>query len=206
MMSLRAYLGFVPSSSYYVQQESHVFGILSASLMGRQILEDVLAFLYLSEPNLSPEEKEFRALVWKYHGATEYIKSQEEQNPSNSVLPDVREQCAKALQSLERNSLFAALKKSDWRKYDNIKRGTEGYVIRDHEILKRYQIARKNYDLPHRILSNFVHFSGFSFVLTTKPERMEIPYYISILYLVRFLAEALGAFGRDVSSIRSRSK
>jgi len=28
----------------------------------------------------------------------------------------------------------------------------------------------------------------------TKPERMEVPYYASILYLVRFVAEALGAF------------
>jgi hypothetical protein len=27
-----------------------------------------------------------------------------------------------------------------------------------------------------------------------KPERMEVPYYISILYLARFVAEALGAF------------
>ena len=194
IMSLRAYLGFIQSSKYYEQEGNFVFDVSSASLMGRQILEDVLAFLYLSERNLSSEEREFRALVWKFHGTTEYVKSQEEQNPLDPVLSDVRDKGERALESLEKNSLFIALKKSDGRRYDDIKRGSQGYVVRDYEILKRHQIARKQYDLPRRILSNFVHFSSFSFVLMTKPERMEVPYYISILYLVRFVAEALGAF------------
>jgi hypothetical protein len=28
--------------------------------MGRQAIEDMIAFLYLSEPNLSPEQEKFR--------------------------------------------------------------------------------------------------------------------------------------------------
>ena len=193
MMSLRGYLGFVQSSRYYAQEGNTVFDISSASLMGRQILDDVIAFLYLSERNLSADEREFRALVWKIHGSTEYIKSQEEQNPSDPVLTEVRDKRDKALESLEKNSLFLALKK-DGRRYDAIKRGTQRYVVHEHGILKRHKIVPKHYDLPHRILSNFVHVSSFSFILMAKPERMEVPYYISILYLARFVAEALGAF------------
>ena len=92
--------------------------------------------------------------------------------------------------SLKKNPLFVSLKKPNGRRYDDIKRGPKGYVIRDNEVLKRHEIARKHYALPRGILSNFVHFSAFSFVL--KSERMEVPYYTPILYLVRFVAEALG--------------
>jgi hypothetical protein len=54
--------------------------------MARQVLEDGVSFIYLCEPNLTPEEEEFRRQVWLYHGAAEYVESLEFHNQSHPDL------------------------------------------------------------------------------------------------------------------------
>jgi len=54
--------------------------------MARQVIEDTLTFLYLSEPNLTAAEKQFRQLVWQFHGLTESIESAEFAELSNPDL------------------------------------------------------------------------------------------------------------------------
>ena len=49
----------------------------SACVLARQVLEDALAFFYLAQPNLCAEQKEFRILVWKYHGYCESVEAAE---------------------------------------------------------------------------------------------------------------------------------
>jgi len=63
LMSLLGFLRFIPSSWFFAKEGESIIDLSSASVMARQVLEDVLMFLYLSEPNLPTEQKEFRALV-----------------------------------------------------------------------------------------------------------------------------------------------
>jgi hypothetical protein len=50
------------------------------------LLEDVISFLYLSEPNLTQEEQDFREFVWRFHGYTESVESAKLASPSNPEL------------------------------------------------------------------------------------------------------------------------
>jgi len=75
MMSVQAFLRFIPSSKFHAQEVEFAVDLSSASVMARQVMEDAIAFFYLSEPNLTTEEKVFRALVWQLHGATETLDS-----------------------------------------------------------------------------------------------------------------------------------
>ena len=75
MMSLQAFLRFIPSSSFHAKEGAYPIDLSSASIMARQVMEDVISFLYLSEPNLTTEQKAFRELVWRLHGASEMIDS-----------------------------------------------------------------------------------------------------------------------------------
>src|SRR5215510_14543136 len=68
MMSLSGFLRFIPSSRYFAGVGDVVIDLSSASVMGRQVLEDIISFFYLSESKLTLEEKEFRELVWRFHG------------------------------------------------------------------------------------------------------------------------------------------
>src|SRR5271170_5925370 len=63
MMSVQAFLRFIPSSQFHAQEIELAIDLSSASIMARQVMEDAIAFLYLSEPNLTKEEKMFRTLV-----------------------------------------------------------------------------------------------------------------------------------------------
>jgi hypothetical protein len=86
LMSVDAYLRFVPSSSFYVRGEAQLGDVSSPSTMARQVLEDAVSFIYLCEPNLTPGEQEFRRQVWLYHGAAEYVESLEFHNQSHPDL------------------------------------------------------------------------------------------------------------------------
>jgi len=61
-MSLLGFLRFIPSSRFFASEGECIVNLSSASVMGRQVLEDTLAFLYLSEPNLTGEQKHFVSL------------------------------------------------------------------------------------------------------------------------------------------------
>jgi hypothetical protein len=90
LMGLVGFLRFIPSSKMHAKEGEQIVDLSSASVMARQVLEDTLTFLYLSEPNLTPEQKLFRQLVWQFHGLTESIESAEFAEPSNPDLPATR--------------------------------------------------------------------------------------------------------------------
>ena len=191
LMSLRAFLGFVSSHEAYAQKWNNVFDRSSPSVLARQVFEDILSFVYLSEPNLSREEKEFRAEVWKYHGGKEYIEFCELLSPKNSALPGVRVDHDKIAAIVKSDPLLNNIQE---RLRDDVEKGRKNRVLYDKAILQRRGIEEKPYKAPHKILSNFVHLSGFSSVLMRQSELMEVAYYSSILYLAQFVAEALGVF------------
>jgi hypothetical protein len=62
IMSLDAYLSFVPYSSTYTNRGAETFDISPISVLARQVMGDVLTFLYLAEAKLSEEEKSFGPL------------------------------------------------------------------------------------------------------------------------------------------------
>jgi hypothetical protein len=191
LMSLRAFLGFVSLDQNFAQKWNNVLDRSSPSVLARQVLEDILSFLYLCEPNVESKEKEFRATVWAYHGGREFVEACEFVSPSNSALPDLRSDRDQVAARVRSDPLLSDIK-GPLKGY--VRNGTKNRVVYDREILQRRGIEEKHYSGPHKMLSNFVHFSGFSSVLMTTPERAEAPFYTSILYLARFVAEALGAF------------
>ena len=75
MISLAGFLRFMPPSRFYAKTSPEIIDLSSASVLARQVLGDLLAFFYLSQPGLRPEQKEIRELVWKYHGFCEAVEA-----------------------------------------------------------------------------------------------------------------------------------
>jgi hypothetical protein len=152
MMSLLGFLRFIPSSEFFAKEKVVIVDLSSASVMARQVLEDVLSFLYLSEPNLSKEQKEFREFVWRYHGLGESIESAELLETakwSNPDLPATRGLRAKMRAQLVQNPLLAAIEKN---LRGRIREGDKNWVLYENEILERRGIITSRYDLPRKVL------------------------------------------------------
>jgi hypothetical protein len=78
-----------------------------------------------------------------------------------------------------------------------IRNGTKNRVLYDREILQRRCIPEKHYLGPKKKffeLRTLLRLFVFSNVDARAHGGMEAPFYTSILYLARFLAEALGVF------------
>src|SRR5882672_2174130 len=74
LMSLLGFLRFIPPSRFHAEKEV-VIDLSSASVMARQVMEDALSFFYLTEQDLTNEEKQFREDVWRFHGTAEKMES-----------------------------------------------------------------------------------------------------------------------------------
>jgi len=68
--------------------------------MGRQVLEDTISFFYLCERNLSPEEKSFRELVWRFHGKSEHVDSAKLAEVANPELTPAGVECEELRQKV----------------------------------------------------------------------------------------------------------
>jgi len=198
LMSLLGFFRFIPSSHFHAKEGESVIDLSSGSVMARQVLEDVLSFLYLSEPNLAKGEKAFRELVWRYHGFGESVESaelMETANWSNPDLPATRELRVKMRDQLMQNPLLAAIDNS---LRGRIREGDKNWVLHENEVLERRGIIRSRYDLPRKVLSNFVHFSTFSHHLILQTEsdwqRSWPEFFMPTLSVAAFIAEALKVF------------
>src|SRR5258707_1304603 len=198
LMSLLGFLRFVPSSQFHAKEGESLIDLSSAAVMARQVLEDVLSFLYLSEPNLPKEQKDFREFVWRYHGLGESIESAELLETlewSNPDLPATRELRKKMRTRLIENPLLAAIEQP---LRGRVREGDKNQVVFDGKILERRGIITSRYDLPRKVLSNFVHFSSFShsLILDTVGHWQESwpAFLMPSLSVAAFIAEALIVF------------
>lgn len=198
LMSVEAYLRFVPSSAFYVRKQAQLGDVSSASTLARQVLDDAISFLYLSDRNLTPEEEEFRRRVWLHHAATEYVESLEVQNPSHPDLSTRRAERDTARRLVQQSALLKAVERG---RRGRIRNGQEGQVLHPDQILERRAIKDKHYDLPRKILSNFAHFSGFSYIMMQAPIN-ELAFFVSLLCVARFFAEALEVFSQTFPHTR----
>jgi hypothetical protein len=195
LMSLIGFLRFIPSSQFFAKEGECIVDLSSASVMGRQVLEDTLAFLYLSEPNLTDEQKLFRKQVWQFHGYTEAIESAEFADPEDPDLPLKREILEKARALLEENPLLAEVE-SNLR--GRIRAGDKNQVVYDAAILDQRGIMTRRYDLPRKALSNFAHFSDLShkMIMETSGDWQKCWYafFLPSLSVAAFIAEGLQVF------------
>jgi len=198
LMSLLGFLRFIPSSQFHAREGQNIIDLSSGSVMARQVLEDVLSFLYLSEANLTKEEKDFRAFVWQYHGLGESIESAELlETPewSNPDLPATRELRARMRDELMQNPLLVAIENP---LRGRIREGDKNWVLYENEVLERRGIIRSRYDLPRKVLSNFVHFSTFShhLILQTESDWQKSwpEFFMPTLSVAAFIAEAIKVF------------
>jgi hypothetical protein len=193
MMSLLGYLRFIPSSRYHAKAIDVVMDLSSASVMARQVMEDALSFFYLSEPNLTSEEKQFREDVWRLHGAAEKMGSARYANLSNREDTPVAAERERLSEIVAKHPLFKTLKDGG-----RIKKGQVGQILHDREILERRGIETDLYDLGKKVLSNFAHFSAFSHELMMETdadwEKSWRSFLSPALYAANFTAEAIAAF------------
>jgi hypothetical protein len=162
LMSVQAFLRFIPSSKFHAQEVEFAVDLSSASVMARQVMEDAIAFFYLSEPKLTKQEKTFRALVWTLHGATETLEALDYLLPDRADTQLTVDTQNRAKETLN-GPLYAAMLdniKGDRR--GRIRRGKEGRVLHDEEILSRRGIQLDAYRFWRKTLSNFAHFSTLS--------------------------------------------
>lgn len=199
MMSLMGFLRFIRSSQYFASQKESITDLSSASVMARQVLEDVVSFLYLSEQNLTQEEQAFREYVWRYHGYTESVESSKLAVPSNPDLPAAIADRDKAHEFLTNDPrLVARLATIERSRRGRIRRGDEQQVLHDDEILERRSIQTEHYDLPRKVLSNFAHFSALSgiMIMETRAQWEESwpCFFLPTIHVAYFSAEILQAF------------
>jgi hypothetical protein len=195
MMSLVGFLRFVPPSRFYAKVSQEMIDVSSASVLARQVLEDLLAFFYLSQPGLCPEQEEIRVLGWKYHGYCETIEASRLALASNPDLPESEERAKQMLAKIEAHPLFEV--KSSTTK-GRIRKGQIGILLHDEEILKIRGINPDYYNLPRKVLSNLAHFSSLSVSILNATSRdwhqSWTQFILPAYHVVRFVAEGLAGF------------
>jgi hypothetical protein len=162
MMSVVAFLRFIPSSKYHAKAMHELMDLSSASVMARQAMEDAVSFLYLSKSGLSDQQKEFRKVVWIYCGASEELESAKliaVSKTDQSPVAAERDRCKKRLEGEEFEAQFAPMKRD---RRGRIRKGELNQALHDHEILERRKINTDTYDFYRKVLSNFAHFSTYS--------------------------------------------
>jgi hypothetical protein len=196
IMSLLGFLRFIPSSRFHAKEGDLVIDLSSASVMARQVMEDAISYFYLSEENLTREEKEFREYVWRFHGASEALATAKFGNLSHSELTPLAVANRKSIQELiEKHPLFAGIEAG---RKGRIKKGDEGHVLHDSQILERRGIQTDVYNLGRKVLSNFAHFSALShqMMVQTNADWMDsCPEFLPpAMYAVNFASEAVAVF------------
>lgn len=198
MMSLQGFLRFIPASRYHAKEGDFAIDLSSASVMARQVIEDIISFFYLSEPGLTKDQKDFRELVWRYHGATEEIEAAGFAGISNAGLSPRGVECERFRRRFEDepfNAMLIAIKRD---RRGRIRQGRDNHVLHDHEILERRAIKTDSFDLSRKLLSNFAHFSTFSHqqMMATSAdwEKSWRRFLPPSLFVANFTAEVIEAF------------
>jgi hypothetical protein len=198
MMSLQAFLRFIPSSRFHAKEVEFAIDLSSASVMARQVLEDSISFFYLSEPDLAREQKVFREIVWRLHGATEAIDSATFTNVANPDRSPTAAERDRVMQRLNNPPFAAMLEAIERGRRGRIRQGRENHVLHDREILSRRGIQIKRYDMWRKVLSNFAHFSVLShrMIMETTADWQEswLPFLTPALCVANFGAEVVEAF------------
>jgi len=196
MMSVQAFLRFIPSSRFHAREVEFAVDLSSASVMARQVMEDAIAFFYLSETSLTEEEKVFRSLVWQLHCAAETLES------LDYIVPEKTDALLVAAQNQGRELLgkppyIAMMESIERGRRGRIRKGQENHVLHDDEILSRRGIRLDAYDFWRKLLSNFAHFSGLSHRLimqtTSDWKNSWQAFYAAAFCVANFGAEAVEA-------------
>jgi hypothetical protein len=199
MMSVQAFLRFIPSSRFHAKKVEFAIDLSSASVMARQVLEDSISFFYLSEGNLTPDERAFRELVWRFQGATEAIDSATSFNVPNPELSPTATEHDRFGKHLDDPRFREMLEAIERGRRGRIRQGRENQVLHDREILMRRGIRTdETYDAWRRVLSNFAHFSTLSHRMMMQTsadwEKSWFPFLTPALCVASFAAEGIEAF------------
>jgi hypothetical protein len=197
MMSVQAFLRFIPSSKFHAQEAEFAVDLSSASVMARQVMEDAIAFFYLSESNLTKQEKVFRTLVWQLHGATETLESLDYLVPEKTDAGLVDAQ--KRAKELLNEPLYAAMLENIERgRRGRIRKGQQNHVLHDEQVLLRRGIRLDAYRFWRKTLSNFARFSVLSHRLmlqtTSDWKNSWQSFFAAASCVANFGAEAVAAF------------
>jgi hypothetical protein len=195
MMSLLGFLRFIPPSRFFAREVETLTDLSSASVMGRQVIEDMLAFLYLSEPNLSPEQEKFRERVWRFHGAKEALDLAKFAGITGTIVSQSKAVLDEAEKALDDDPLLRSIENE---RRGRIRKGQLSRVAYDNEILSVRGILLDKYNLARKYLSNFAHFSMLSHRLIMQTnsdwETSWNNFLHPALYVANFTSEAIEVF------------
>jgi len=207
LMSVQAFLRFIPSSKFHAQEVEFAVDLSSASVMARQVMEDAITFFYLSEPNLTTEEQVFRRLVWQLHGATETLEALEYLVPERTDTQLTIDALNRAKETLNEPLYAAMLNKIKGDRRGRIRKGKEGHVLHDEEVLSRRGIQLDAYRFWSKTLSNFAHFSTLSHQLmmqtTSDWKSSWKAFYAAAVCVAKLTAEAVVVFIETFPTTRS---
>lgn len=194
IIGVEGFLRFIPPSQFYAKSSTNFIDICSACVLARQIGEDALCFFYLSWPDLSPDEKSFRAAVWRYHGITETIDAAKLFEKEAARLLLFRKEQGFLRRAVTENPMLKVIESN---RRARIKIGQVNMVVDEHEILRQRGILVDKYAASHKILSNFVHFSLFckkQMATIGSWENCWESFYAPCQFVASFVAELLVAF------------
>jgi hypothetical protein len=206
--SIKGFLLFISPSQFHAGAAGWSIDLSSASVMARQVIDDTLSFFYLSQPNLSAEEKEFRGLVWEFHGITEVIRTLEFVNGQHPGLNPIRHRRSELEARLQQEPFPTMMSAMESGRRGRIRAGKENYVLHDDQIWKlRGSVAADALKMPYKILSNFAHFSAFCRWLMASTnsswERSWEEFQIPVMTVAQFAAEIVEGYLETFPGVRS---
>jgi hypothetical protein len=195
LMSLLGFLRFIRDSRYWANKEN-IVDLSSASVLARQVMEDAVIFFYLSESNLSLEEKQFRKNVWELHRDVESLEvarlgkleNEEGKKRKNVNISELKKQI----------EIDPLLKKIENDNKGRVLKGELSCVLHRSEILERRGLDKSTCKFGQKVLSNFVHFSQLSHQLMMETNNQWGTSFgkfrLPCLVAVSFAAEAIACF------------
>jgi hypothetical protein len=194
ILSVEGFLRFIPPSQFYAKSSTNFIDICSACVLARQIGEDSLCFFYLSWPGLSPDEKRFRAAVWRYHGITETVGAAEPYDKDVVRLRLLRKEQGLLRRAVTEDPLLKGVASN---RRAPLKQGQVNMIVGEHEIMRQRGILIDKHTASHNILSEIIHFSmSWDKQMATMGswENCWESFYAPCQFVASFVAELLVGF------------
>ncbi len=217
-MELTTLFKLIPGTKPFGDCDTQRWDFSSAAVLGRQILEDCVTFLYLIEPKLLVEQMQFREMVWRYHADKESVGIADlygflsaPLGPQNSVIALLKRQAEERLPgSRKKVENHPCLNYVDAKLRGQIKKGKANLVLHDGAVLSRFGITKPFYDAPYKNLSQFVHTSAYSLNqlphLKTPASMAEAHFHLVCIFVNFLFATSLDEAIRRFEGTKSLNK
>jgi hypothetical protein len=166
-------------------------------------MEAYYSLIYLSLPNIPPEEPGFKSVLWHYHDAFERHEALRIGLPQSGVAQKLKLHLDAARAALEGSAYFQKLKE---RHRENLLHGKDFKLLDNIELSRRAKINPAYYRMQYKFCSAFSHTAPFSISLmgSFKAGATESKRVLATLVATAGVYTALGI--RDFTNVFSEAK